>query len=93
MSGVGRRFEHQLTADAHHLADATSVGSKIICCYTLGDQTAVLFLFLAQYYFNKWSVSVILSRRPDSLVAPLIVLHLNSLLLNSKPIEYLSVTS
>lgn len=35
LSGVGRRFEHQLTADAHHLADATSVGSKIICCYTL----------------------------------------------------------
>jgi len=37
LSGVGRRFEHQLTADAHHLADATSVGSKIICCYTLGN--------------------------------------------------------
>ncbi|CAH3037704.1 unnamed protein product [Porites lobata] len=35
LSGVGRRFEHQLTADAHHLVDATSVGSKIICCYTL----------------------------------------------------------
>ncbi|XP_078375377.1 protein ELYS-like isoform X3 [Oculina patagonica] len=35
LSGVGRRFEHQLTADAHHLADATSVGSKIICCCTL----------------------------------------------------------
>ncbi|KAK3746881.1 hypothetical protein QZH41_009207, partial [Actinostola sp. cb2023] len=35
LSGCGRRFEHQLTADAHHLADATSVGSKVICCYTL----------------------------------------------------------
>ncbi|PFX23473.1 Protein ELYS [Stylophora pistillata] len=35
LGGVGRRFEHQLTSDVHHLADATSVGSKIVCCYTL----------------------------------------------------------
>ena len=47
LSGVGRRFEHQLTADAHHLADATSVGSKIICCYTLGKQ---ILLKVARYY-------------------------------------------
>ena len=41
---MGRRFEHQLTADAHHLADATSVGSKIICCYTLGNQSFSSFI-------------------------------------------------
>ena len=51
LSGVGRRFEHQLTADAHHLADATSVGSKIICCYTLGNQTA-----LCTCFFNSFQV-------------------------------------
>ncbi|XP_032239652.1 protein ELYS isoform X2 [Nematostella vectensis] len=41
LGGCGRRFEHQLTADAHHLADATSVGSRIICCYTLCKENSV----------------------------------------------------
>ena len=54
LSGVGRRFEHQLTADAHHLADATSVGSKIICCYTLGKHLGSL---LQRYHENsQWNL-------------------------------------
>ncbi|RMX53817.1 hypothetical protein pdam_00000467 [Pocillopora damicornis] len=42
LGGVGRRFEHQLTSDVHHLADATSVGSKIVCCYTLEKGSSAL---------------------------------------------------
>lgn len=45
LGGVGRRFEHQLTSDVHHLADATSVGSKIVCCYTLGRERLPSFTF------------------------------------------------
>ncbi|XP_046849987.1 protein ELYS-like isoform X2 [Xenia sp. Carnegie-2017] len=34
-SGCGGRFEHQLTGDPYHLADATTCGSKVLCFYTL----------------------------------------------------------
>ena len=36
-SGCGGRFEHQLTGDPYHLADATTCGSQVLCFYTLGE--------------------------------------------------------
>lgn len=35
-SGCGGRFEHQLTGDPYHLADATTCGSRVLRFYTLG---------------------------------------------------------
>ncbi|CAB3993861.1 ELYS-like, partial [Paramuricea clavata] len=41
-SGCGGRFEHQLTGDPYHLADATTCGSRVLCFYTLERDEAAI---------------------------------------------------